>query len=85
MAQAKKTEKIEAEPKAEASKGTLGHMVKFKEAVNLSDDNTPVTFARSPKQIIKLLPNGWVTVQKTKDSTPTLVPAGNILYFIPEK
>jgi hypothetical protein len=82
MAQAKA--KIEVETQPEPNKGILGKQIKFAEAIKLDDEQSPVTSARAP-YIVKLLPNGWAAIQKTPTSIATLVPANNILYFIPTK
>ena len=87
MAQAKKTAKAEEteQVKEQPKNGAIiGSQIKFSEAIKLEDEQSPLTSARKPL-VIKLLPNGWATIQKTNQSIPTYVPAGNIQYFIPEK
>lgn len=90
MAQARKTVKAQETEQVEgqAKKGPsaiLGQLIKFTEAIKLADEQSPLNSANGTKHVIKLLPNGWASIQKTPQSIATLVPAGNILYFIPEK
>lgn len=88
MAQAKKTKATETEGQSapeEKHKGAIyGQLIKFGEAIKIANDVSPLQSASNKEHIIKLLPNGWATVQKGKEAKATLVPAGNILYFIPE-
>lgn len=88
MAQAKKTVKAEEteQVKEQPKNGAIiGSQIKFGEAILVSGEQSPQTSARSSQYLIKLLPNGWATIQKPNQEVATYVPAGNILYFIPEK
>lgn len=67
-------------------KTILGSMVKFNEAIKLSEELSPLTSASSRLgHVIKMLPTGWITVSKNADTLASYVPPANVLYFIPKK